>query len=79
MLKMKTCGTVVEVEAEGTLQDLLNEYSRMTSSLAHNFLQPCNTESEYDRVAGMMLSAFCTGMKRATDRRREEVSHESTE
>ncbi len=79
MLEMKADGTVVEIEAKGTMSDLLNEYARMTASLMHNFLRPCNTDSEYKRIAEIMSGAFCAGMKQAMDRRRKEVLHERTE
>lgn len=79
MLEMKTDGTVVEIEAKGTMSDLLSEYAYMTASLMHSFLKPCNTDSEYKRIAEMMTGAFCAGMKQAMDRRRKEVLHESTE
>ncbi|MBQ6040930.1 MAG: hypothetical protein IJL32_09180 [Oscillospiraceae bacterium] len=79
MLEMKADGTVVEIEAKGTMSDLLSEYAYMTASLMHSFLKPCNTDSEYKRIAEMMTGAFCAGMKQAMDRRRKEVLHESTE
>ena len=79
MLEMKANGTMVEIEAKGTMPDLLNEYARMTASLVHNFLRPCNTDNEYKRIAEIMSGAFCAGMKRAIDRRRKEVLHESAE
>lgn len=79
MLEMKADGTVVEIEAKGTMYGLLNEYARMTASLMHNFLKPCNTDSEYKRIAEMMSGAFCAGMKQAMGRRRKEVLHESAE
>lgn len=79
MLEMKADGTVVEIEAKWTMYSLLNEYARMTASLMHNFLKPCNTDSEYKRIAEMMSGAFCAGMKQAMDRRRKEVLHESAE
>lgn len=37
MLEMKANGTKVEIEAKGTMSDLLNEYACMTASLMHNF------------------------------------------
>ena len=79
MLEMKADGTVVEIEAKGTMSDLLSEYAYMTASLMHSFLKPCNTDSEYKRIAEMMTGAFCAGMKQAMGRRRKEVLHESTE
>ncbi len=79
MLEMKADGTVVEIEAKGTMSDLLSEYAYMTASLMHSFLKPCNTDSEYKRIAEIMSGAFCAGMKQAMDRRRKEVLHESTE
>lgn len=79
MLEMKANGTMVEIEAKGTMPDLLNEYARMTASLMHNFLKPCNTDNEYKRIAEIMSGAFCAGMKQAMDRRRKEVLHESAE
>lgn len=79
MLEIKANGTMVEIEAKGTMSDLLNEYARMTASLMHSFLKPCNTDSEYKRIAEMMSGAFCAGMKQAMDRRRKEVLHESAE
>jgi hypothetical protein len=79
MLEMKANGTMVEIEAKGTMSDLLNEYARMTASLMHSFLRPCNTDSEYKHIAEMMSGAFCAGMKQAMDRRRKEVLHESAE
>ncbi len=78
MLEMKCSGKTVEIEAKGTMSDLLNEYACMTASLLHSFLRPCNTDSEYKRVAEIMSGAFCAGMKQAMDRRRKEVLHEST-
>lgn len=77
MLEMKTDGTVVEIEAKGTMSDLLNEYARMTASLMHNFLRRCNTDSECKRIAEFMAGAFCAGMEQAMDRRRKEFLHES--
>ena len=79
MLEIKANGTMVEIEAKGTMSDLLNEYARMTASLMHNFLKPCNTDSEYKRIAEMMSGAFCAGIKQAMDRRRKEVLRESAE
>lgn len=79
MLEMKADRTVVEIEAKGTMSDLLSEYAYMTASLMHSFLKPCNTDSEYKRIAEIMSGAFCAGMKQAMDRRRKEVLHESTE
>ena len=79
MLEIKANGTKVEIEAKGTMSDLLNEYARMTASLMHNFLKPCNKDNEYKRIAEMMSGAFCAGMKQAMDRRRKEVLHESAE
>lgn len=79
MLEMKANGTMVEIEAKGTMPDLLNEYASMTASLMHNFLRPCNTDNEYKRIAEIMSGAFCAGMKHAMDRRRKEVLHESAE
>ena len=77
MIEMKCNGKVVEIEARGSFSELLNEYACMTASLMHNFLKPCNTDSEYKRIAEMMSGAFCAGMKQAMDRRRKEVLHES--
>lgn len=79
MLKMECSGEVVQIEAKGMMPDLLNEYACMTASLTHNFLRPCNTDSEYKRIAAIMAGAFCAGMKQAMDRRRKEVLHESAE
>ena len=79
MLEMKANGTKVDIEAKGTMSDLLNEYACMTASLMHNFLRPCNTDSEYKCIAEIMSGAFCAGMKQAMDRRRKEVLHESAE
>lgn len=79
MLKMECSGKVVQIEAKGMMPDLLNEYACMTASLMHNFLKPCNTESEYKRIAEIMSGAFIAGMKQAMDRRRNEVRHENTE
>gem|GEM_PF-4137301 len=81
MLEIKANGTMVEIEAKGTMSDLLNEYARMTASLMHNFLKHCNTDtdSEYKRIAEIMAGAFCAGMEQAMDRRRKEVLHESAE
>lgn len=76
MLEMKANGKVVEIEAKGTMSDLLSEYACMTASLMHNFLRPCNTDSEYKRIAEIMSGAFIAGMKQAMDRRRNEVRHE---
>ena len=78
MLEMKANGTKVEIEAKGTMSDLLNEYACMTASLMHSFLKPCNTDSEYKRIAEMMSGAFCAGMKQTMDRRRKEVQNDST-
>lgn len=72
MLEMKADGTVVEIEAKGTMYGLLNEYARMTASLMHNFLKPCNTDSEYKRIAEMMSGAFCAGKVRTSDAGRQE-------
>lgn len=76
MLEMKCTGKTVEIEAKGTMSDLLSEYAYMTASLMHSFLRPCNSENEYKRVAEIMSGAFCAGMKQAMDRRRKEVLHE---
>lgn len=76
MLEIKANGTMVEIEAKGTMSDLLNEYARMTASLMHNFLRPCNTDREYKRIAEIMAGAFCAGMEQAMDRSRKEVLHE---
>lgn len=77
MLEMKANGTKVEIEAKGMMSALLSEYACMTASLMHNFLRPCNTDSEYKRIAEIMAGAFCAGMEQAMDRRRKEVLHES--
>ena len=79
MLEIKANGTMVEIEAKGTMSDLLSEYACMTASLMHSFLRPCNTDSEYKRIAEIMAGAFCAGMEQAMDRRRKEVLHESAE
>lgn len=79
MLLMKCSGKTVEIEAKGTMSELLSEYAYMTASLMHSFLRPCNTDSEYKCIAEIMSGAFCAGMKQAMDRRRKEVLHESAE
>ena len=79
MLEMKANGTKVEIKAKGMMSALLSEYACMTASLMHDFLKPCNTDSEYKRIAEIMAGAFCAGMKQAMDRRRKEVLHESAE
>ena len=79
MLEMKCSGKTVEIEAKGTMPELLNEYACMTASLLHSFLRPCNAEHEYKRVAEIMSGAFCAGMKQAMDRRRKEVQNDSTQ
>ena len=77
MLEMKADGKKVEIEARGSLSELLTEYASMTASLMHSFLKPCNNDMEYKRTAEMMSGAFIAGIKQAMDRRRKEVLHES--
>lgn len=70
----KKTGTV-DIEARGSLSELMVEFSLITASLTHNLLRSCNTEYEYERMSAMISGACAAGIKHGVDRRRKEVQH----